>query len=193
MINNFQLGLGVDIRTIKAEYKISGYLTYNKTALLPLAGAGVTVYLKSSPEPIPPATTPIPTVLQSVHTDVNGYFELNAANGVYYLYAANTASWSGVAPNDTTNLQRFIAGLTPNTIEGNALRIKAMDINQDGIVDSNDVTPLQRRISNLLPNTEYKIASWVFENPMVSVSGTDIIQDFKGNVSGDANGSYPSN
>ncbi len=173
-------------------YKVSGYLTYDKPTTLPLAGAGVTVYLKSGAEPVPPATLPVPTVLYSVNTDVNGYYEFYVPNGTYYLYAANTAAWTGVAPNDVTNLQRYIANLLPNTVN-TPLRVRAADINQDGLIQPNDVTPLQRRIANILPNPNYKAPNWLFENPTIVVNNANVTQNFKGIVSGDVNGSYPSN
>jgi hypothetical protein len=172
-------------------YKISGTLTYDKASVLPMAG--VTVQLKNGAEPVPPAIAPVPTVLLTATTDVNGYYEFYVPNGSYYVYATNAAAWpsAAVVSNDVTQLQRYVAGLLPNTITGNPLRVRAADINQDGFVNASDVTPLQRRIAGLMPNPNYKAPNWMFENPGVVVSGADVPKNFKGIASGDLNGSYP--
>jgi hypothetical protein len=170
------------------SFQLSGIVTYDGS-FGPLAG--VTVYVKDGPEPVPPATLPIPNILYSTVTDGTGYFQFTVPSGTYYLYASNPAAWAGVDLADVTNIKRYIAGLIPNSIGTDALRIRAADITQDGIVDLSDVTPLKRRIGGLLPNPNYLAPDWMFENPSVTISSANVIQNFMGIVSGDVNGSYP--
>lgn len=178
---------------VNLKFKISGTLKYDDGSPyfrnVPLAN--FKVYLKDAMEPVVPATTPVPVKLDSVITDANGYFEFMALNGTYYLYGGQTAAWAGVGPPDVTNIRRYIAGLS-NTIIGNALRVRAVDINQDGIIDPSDVTPLRRRIANLSPNPNYLAPDWFYTNPVVVVFGAAVDnQNFLGICSGDADGSYP--
>lgn len=177
---------------VNMKFKISGILKYDgppNFAALPLSN--FKVYLNSSPEPVAPATTPLAVRVDSTVTDASGYFEFWALNGTYYLYGGQTIAWAGVGPPDVTNLRRYIAALS-NTIGTDVLRQKAMDINQDGIIDPSDVTPLRREIANLTPNPNYLAPDWFYQNPAVTVNCLNIAnQDFYGICSGDANGSYP--
>jgi hypothetical protein len=176
---------------VKEKRTISGHLYYNNTTLSNLPLPSVTIYVKDGPEPIPPNVTPVPNIIASTTTDVNGYYSVDVYNGSYYLYASNTAAWAGVGQPDVTNLRRYVANLTPNTIFGNPLRVRAADINQDGTVDNSDVTPLRRRIANLIP-TYYMAPDWLFQNPIVLINCANLPgTDFLGICSGDVNGSYP--
>jgi len=97
-----------------------------------------------------------------------------------------------VDQGDVINLRRYIAGLPPNSMDGNPLRILAGDINQDGVVDNGDVIPLRRHIGGLTPNPNYLAPDWMYQNPNVIVNNanqTGIL--FLGICSGDVNGTYP--
>lgn len=180
---------GVNVVT---DWTISGYLEYNNAPLANIPLAGATIYVKDGPEPLPPAVSPVPNVIATATTDINGFYTVNVPNGNYYLYASNTAAWGGVDQADVINLRRYIANLLPNTMFGNPLRILAGDINQDGIVDNGDVIPLRRRIANLTPNPNYLAPDWLYENPNVVVFGANMPGiDFLGICSGDVNGTYP--
>jgi hypothetical protein len=175
---------GVDLR-----WTISGTLLYNNDANTPLAGA--TIYIKDGPQPVPPAVGPIPNVLYTTTTDVNGNFSVDVPNGSYYLYASTALAWGGVGQPDVTNLRRYIANFS-NSISGNPLRIRAADINQDGIVDNSDVTPLRRRIAGLSTNPNYLAPDWMFQNPIVLINCANLpATNILGICSGDVNGSYP--
>ncbi len=176
--------------SVSSTSKVSGNLTYDSHPNPVLAIGNATVYLKDGPEPIPPSITPVPNILYTTTTDASGYFEFHVPNGTYYLYASCSDTWAGVGLPDVTNLRRYIAGLTPNTVD-DALRVLAADINQDGTVDLGDVSPLRRQIAELTPNPNYLIPNWLFENFLIPVSGADILQNFYGICSGDLNGSYP--
>jgi hypothetical protein len=177
--------------SVSTNAKVSGILSYDSHPNPFLALGNVTVYLKDGAEPVPPATSPVPNILYSTTTDANGYFEFHVPNGVYFVYAHSTDAWAGVGVPDVLNLRRYAAGLTPNTIDGDPLRIRTADINQDGFVDVADVLPLRRQIAGLVPNPNWLIPDWLFENPTITVSGTDVIQNLQGICSGDVNGSYP--
>ncbi len=173
-------------------HAISGYLKYDNSPLTNIPISGATIYIKDGPEPVPPALSPVPNIIATTTTDVNGFYTVNVFNGTYYIYAANTATWAGVDQGDVINLRRYIANLTPNTIVGDPLRIRASDINLDGSVDNGDVIPLRRRIANLSPNPNYLIPDWLFENPSVIMNSTNLTGiNFLGVCSGEVNGTYP--
>ncbi len=176
---------------INVQYTLSGYVKYDNSPAANYALAGVTVYVKDGPEPVAPATTPIPNVIATATTDVNGFYTVNVYNGSYYLYASSTAPWISVDQGDVINLRRYIAGLT-STLDGNPLRIRAGDINQDGSVDNGDVIPLRRRIAGLTPNPQYLAPDWMFQNPTVIINNANLTgANFNGTLSGDVNGTYP--
>ncbi len=175
---------------INLSHSISGFLAYDKhpSPNLPLANA--TIYIKSGPEPIPPATAPVPAIIATTTTDGTGFFSVNVPNGTYFIYASTSDPWGGVDNGDVINIRRYAASLFPNTVD-TPLRVRASDINQDGAVDNGDVIPLRRRIAGLLPNPGYVIADWSFDNPSVVVSGANVTVNLLGTCSGEVNGSYP--
>ncbi len=174
---------------VNTLFKLSGTLTYDVPSNVPLNN--VTIFIKNGPEPVPPATTPIPSTLYTTTTDALGYFEMNLPNGTYYVYAGSTIAWGGVDGGDVTQVRRQIAGL-PNGIDGSPLRLRSADVSQDGFIDGTDVTALRRRIANLTPNPNYKAPEWFFDNPVVIINGVELPnQNFKGLCSGDVNGTSP--
>lgn len=178
---------------VNLRFRVSGYLTYDKSTTLPLAN--YTILLKDGPEPIPPAITPVPSILYTTTTDATGYFEIDVPNGDYYLYASSTAAWEDVDGADVTQIRRYIA-LLSNTIGSDVLRQRAADIDQNGVIDGGDITPLRRRIANLTPNPNYKAPDWLFGNAVtgslhVVVScANKADQSFQGILSGEVDGSY---
>ncbi len=175
---------------VNLNHTISGTLSYDNHPSANLALSNVTVYIKSGPEPIPPSTGPVPAIIATATTDGSGFFSVSIPNGTYYVYASSIAPWVGVDNGDVINVRRYAAGLTPNTVD-NPLRVRACDINQDGVIDNGDVIPLRRRIAGLTPNPGYVIGDWIFENPSVVVSGSNVTVNFLGICSGEVNGSYP--
>ncbi|MFZ4520742.1 MAG: cohesin domain-containing protein [Bacteroidales bacterium] len=177
---------------VNLNYTISGNLNYDNSPAVNIAIPNATIYVKDGPEPVAPATTPVPNVIATTTTDAAGFYTVSVPNGTYYLYASTTAAWAGVDQGDVINLRRYIAGLIPNTMDLNPLRIRAGDINQDGLVDNGDVIPLRRRIAGLIPNPFYLAPDWLFQNPNVVVNNSNVPgTNFLGTVSGDVNGSYP--
>jgi hypothetical protein len=177
---------------IAVPHSISGYLKYDNSPAVNMPIAGATIYVKDGPEPVPPAVGPIPNIIATTTTGADGSYTVNVLDGSYYIYASNTATWAGGDQGDVINLRRYIANLSPNTIVGNALRVRASDINQDGSVENGDVIPLRRRIANLTPNPNFLAPDWLFWNPSVVVNSANLIGiDLLGICSGDVNGSYP--
>ncbi|MCX6267695.1 MAG: cohesin domain-containing protein [Bacteroidetes bacterium] len=169
---------------------ISGHLSYNNAPDPNVVLSGVTIYVKDGPEPVAPATTPVPTIIATTTTDAAGFYSVSVPAGNYYIYAASASPWLGVNNSDVINLRRYVAGLS-NTID-NSLRLRASDINQDGLVNSGDVIPLRREIAGLTPNPNYLAPRWLFTNIPVAVSTADMSNiDILGICSGDINGSYP--
>ena len=178
---------------INLGYKVSGFLTYNNEAGTNFLD-GVTVYLKNGQEPYP-LNTPAPTIFATTTTDATGYFEFTAPDGVYYIYASTTRPWTCVNGGDIIQMQRYIAGMNPNTIGTTppppwSLRHKAANVIQNNVINGGDVIAAQRRYLGMT-SPYYSAADWLFENPSVTVAGGDVMQNFKANISGDVNGSYP--
>jgi hypothetical protein len=173
-------------------YKISGYLTYdnNPSPAVPLPNTHV--YLKDGPEPVPPATTPLPAILKTTITEADGYYEFLVDEGIYYIYASGSCTWDGVDNDDVMQIRRYLAGLT-SSLDGNPLRIRAADVSLDGIINGTDIIAVRRRIAGM-DSPAYIAPDWLYENPGVSVTTHDITLNFKGICSAEVNGSnlFPS-
>jgi len=175
---------------VNYKFKISGYVTYDNNPNPNLPLGGVKVYAKDGAEPIPPLTTPIPNKIDSVTTDGTGYFEIYVLSNTYYLYASNSAARAGIGPADVVNLRNYVANILPNTIVGDPLRVRAADLNQDGLVNGADLTILKNDIAHL-PNPNFTAPNWMFTNPQVIVNCADVSANLSAICAGDVNGSYP--
>ncbi len=182
---------------VNLVYKISGYLTYNNVDNTPLQG--ITVYLKQGDNPYP-LTIPAPVIVTSAITDATGYFEMYAANGTYWLDGdQNFPLWSTdwVNVGDIINVQKYVAGVTPNTIGPITptppwtLRQKAANVFRNEDINGGDIIVLQKRVAGVLPNPNYTAGDMTFENPVIIIDSAPVIQDLKGISTGDVNGSYP--
>lgn len=155
-------------------FKVSGYLVYADQANTPLPNSEV--YLMSSDGL---------TILETVVTDVNGYYEfLNVADGDYKLDASTTIAWGGVDIDDAIDVYDFWDTGAP-VLSG--IFFTAADVNVDSIVDIDDAIDIYDAWNDgVLPAT-WNAPNWVFENPDVTVSGSDVSVDVQGLCAGDVN------
>ncbi len=162
-----------------SAFDVSGRLLYNTTVDTPLVGYSVTI--STDPYGISPT-------LYLAITDANGFYQFTGIpEGTYYLYAETHDEWVGVAPNDVTHLQRYIAILS-NDLTGNPLRIKSADSNLDGLINQTDAEILKLKIAHLAA-PGWALPDWLFENPQITVTGNTYVV-LKGMCAGDFNGSY---
>jgi len=182
---------------VNLVYKISGFLTYDNIDNTPLQG--ITVYLKQGDNPYP-LTLPAPVIVTSTLTDATGYFEMYAPNGNYWLDGdQNFPLWSTdwVNVGDIINVQKYVAGVTPNTIGPITptppwtLRQKAANVFRNEDINGGDIIVLQKRVAGVLPNPNYTAGDMTFENPPIIIDSAPVIQNIKGISTGDVNGSYP--
>ncbi len=88
----------------------------------------------------------------------------------------------GVDINDAV----IIANAPPGYFIPGTLKFLAADVNEDQIVNIFDAVI----IANSLPSQElqeWTAPPWIFQNPLISVSDVDVIQDIQGICSGDVN------
>jgi len=181
---------------VNLVYKISGYLTYDNDLNTPLQG--ITVYLKQGDNPYPD-TIPMPVIVTSSITDANGYFEMYAPNGTYWLdgdkdFPLWSTDWVNVG--DIINVQKYVAGVAPNTIGPITptppwtLRQKAANVYRNDEINGGDIIVLQKRVAGVLPNPNYTAGDMTFENPAIIIDSAPVVQDLKGISTGDVNGSY---
>jgi len=162
------------VNVLPSGYKVSGFLKYADNAGTPLPNSDV--YLMSSDGL---------TILETVVTDVNGYYEfLNVANGDYKLDASTTIAWGGVDIDDAIDVYDFWDTGAP-VLSG--IFFTAADVNVDSIVDIDDAIDIYDAWNDgVLPAT-WNAPNWVFENPDVTVSGSDVSVDVQGLCAGDVN------
>jgi hypothetical protein len=152
---------------------VTGNLRYDNTTSTPLNST--TVYLKSQTG----------TILETATTDGAGNFLFNTVDGVYVLDANCSKAWGGVSLPDVIRLRQFIANqLTPTPLQS-----KAGDVNLSGNLSVQDVIFMRQRIALLNP-VQWIIPNYVYDNPTVTVAGSNIIQNIKSLCGGDVNNSY---
>lgn len=152
---------------------ISGQLLYDNTASTALNNS--TVYLKSQTG----------DVIESATTDASGNFLFKAVDGVYVLDANCNKTWGGLNLQDAIQLRRKIS----NVITFSALQTKAGDINCNNSINVQDVIYMRQKISNLNP-TQWTVSNFLFENPTVTITDSNITQNIKSLCGGDVNNSY---
>ena len=166
---------------VNLMFKISGYLTYDGAPRPDtITLRHVTVYCKTNPGGV---------VVTSTTTDATGYYEFYVPNGSYYLDAATTKPWGGVTILDVAYLRAKVQTATPLPFE-DALRLKAGDVDQNGVLTILDVALLQSRAQGGSPPL-YTAPDWLFEHPVLTINCANASMNFHGICSGDVNGSYP--
>jgi hypothetical protein len=170
--------LTVDV-TLPDLYTMTGQLTYMGDVVRPIGTAGsstTTVYLKNAADS---------TIAFTSSTDASGNYSFSdVAAGNYFLDAATDidAQFS----YDLTDV--FVIFGIGNTLTG--LQALAADVNE---IDGVDITDAFIVYGSVIAGNVKVVAwvapDWIFETPAISVSG-NLIEDFSGICSGDANGDF---
>jgi hypothetical protein len=151
---------------------ITGQLTYDNTANTPLNNSSV--YLK----------TQAGALLETATTNATGNFSIYALDGTYVLDANCSKAWGGVNLLDVILLRQKLA----LSVTFTALQNKAADVNVNNQVNLLDVIYIRQKLVNT--TTNWTIANYVFENPTVTLSGSNVVQNIKGLCGGEVNKSY---
>lgn len=154
--------------------EVSGTVAYDNTASTPLSGVTVNVNDGSK------------GIVQSTTTDASGNYTFDYVfEGAYTLSASSTAAHGGINSTDALLIRRHSIGLT--TLTG--LRLTGADVNESSSINSTDALLVRRR-SIGLPVGSWTLSDWIFETPAITITNSNITQDFLGLCSGDVNGSY---
>jgi len=166
---------------LNLKSKISGILAYDSDPNPRAPLHGFTVFL----------TTLSGDKLDSIITDINGYYEFMAFNGQYKITASSpdTAVWYADF-DDATTITNYIENYDESYIPYvNSLKILAADVNMSGDVDYDDVLALLDRISNYPYSPLFTAPDFLFETPTVNVNSSDVPNiNILGICSGNVNG-----
>jgi len=156
-----------------SDLKVSGTVKYVSGDVIP----NTTVYLKS-PDGL--------TTYGSDVADASGNFEiLGAVPGSYILDASTTAN--ATYSYDLTDA--FIIFGTGGSLTG--LYLLAGDVNEDASADMTDAFIVYGSfLAGNVKVVSWIAPDWMFENPSVVVVNDDVVQNFEGICSGDANGDF---
>ncbi len=156
---------------VVSDLEVSGNLTYVSGLVIP----NTTVYLKSQGDD---------SVIATTAADGSGDFEFaGVVPGDYYLDASTTTP-----SQSPTSLDAVTVFYTYLTLTG--LYELASDVNEDGIANTLDAAIIYYSWFGGSKVPDWTAPDWIFENPTFSVVVSDIVQDFEGISSGDANGDY---
>ena len=163
-----------------ANFSVSGQLTYNGDATRPICtknSSVTTVYLKNAADS---------TIAYTTTADTAGnYVFSSVAVGNYFLDASSTID----TKYGYDNTDAFLIYGTGSSMTG--IIWKAANVNEDNFVDNSDAFIVYGSVAggnNRGPS--WSAPEWVFENPTVTVSGSNVTQDFVGLSSGDSNGDF---
>jgi hypothetical protein len=153
--------------------RVRGDLRYDNNAQTPMAG--VPVHLK----------TIMGNILMSDTTDSLGMYEMvGYPNGNYLLDAGVNYQWGGVNSTDALWVSRYftqVQVLTP-------LRIKAGDVNGNGVTNSLDALTISRRGANII--SSFSVGDFVNSRPSIVAQGNPVDVNLRVLSTGDVNGSY---
>jgi hypothetical protein len=157
-------------------YDVSGTLTYNGDPLKPMDNVIINLMQGAS-------------LVDTDVTGINGTFLFtNIPNGVYN-YSASTIKPAGQSNGATTvgDISLVIDHVLGTPLIG--IQFTAADVDISLGVDVGDIGLM---IDNILGTViPWAAADWLFENPVINVSGADVIVNFKSLCSGDPDGDYP--
>jgi len=156
-------------------YNISGYLTYANSVLTPMDNCNVNLNDGSD------------AIIATTTTDAFGYYEFNGiADGNYTIDVATTKPWGGLAMSDVQVVWQSVT-LGP-VLTG--LYYLAGDVTWDGNVVMADVQLMRQKVTNNPPGTVFNSPDYIYEIPVFTVSGGNVVQDIPIICSGDTDGSY---
>jgi hypothetical protein len=161
--------------TVKSQggLQIGGTLRYENVfqTVLP----GVKVYLK----------TGCCTIVDSTITNAAGYFSFQGlAPGYYTLMPVKADGWGGVNSDDALlALKDFVNLLTLENLPK-----YAADPDGNHMINSTDALMIAKRFVG--HTSQFPVPDWKFENPTLTVVGSNQSVTVKGICIGDANTSY---
>ena len=159
--------------TVTSQGNISGVITYFNSASTPMQN--VVVSLKNSGG----------TVIATSTTSASGAYSFTSvASGSYTLQCSTTKAWGGATSIDITLFKNHIAAITLLT----GIKLNSGDVNNSGAVSSIDLTLIKNRIAAI--STSFVAGDWLFDNTPITMSGANVVQNFKALCYGDANGSF---
>lgn len=154
------------------KYSINGTVKYANTQKSPLTG--ISLYLQSSS-----------IFIDSTTTSASGTYSFGGVvDGNYNVIAKTSKIWDGVNSTDALLIRRYSAGIIPFTL----IQQQGADVNVSGNINSTDAFDMRRRV--VFQINSFPAGDWYFENPAITVNGSNLTKDFNGIVVGDMNGSY---
>jgi len=124
-------------------------------------------------------------VVASDVSDGSGDYEfVDIPDGTYHIESSTLKAWGGLSMNDVQLARQHVVNPLV-TLTG--LHFLAGDVDEDGFVLMNDVMAMWQEQTGGIPGFTH---FWIFEEPIVIVSGASVTQDFEGICSGDTDGSY---
>ncbi len=169
-----------EVKDATLTHIVSGQVYYDGDASRPLGTDGssiTTVYLRNVADS---------SIAYTGATDANGNFSISGvSNGNYFIDALTTID--ATYAYDATDA--FIIYGTGGSLTG--LRLLAADVNEDSFADASDAFIVygSYNAGNVKVGS-WTAPDWFFENTSVTVSGSDILINFSGICSGDANGDF---
>jgi len=152
---------------------VSGIITYANTANTPLNG--LTVNLKNASG----------TIVGTSTTNATGAYNFsNVPAGSYTLEVSTNKIWGGVTASDVLLYRKHIA----NVSLLNGIYLTSGDVNVSSSLTAADVLLIRKRIASVI--NSFPSSDWLFNNTPITVSTSNVVQNFNGIVYGDANGSY---
>lgn len=150
-----------------------GTLTYNNTAMTPMAGVSLRLQNNQGQQ------------VAIANTDAQGQFLLsNVPAGTYSLQVNNNLPWSGVNGTDALLVARHFAQVQPL----NGLRATAADVNNSFSINATDALQVSRRFASLI--TSFPVGDWVYTQQSVTIqAGAILNQSIQGLCTGDVNAS----
>jgi len=125
------------------------------------------------------------TVVYETTTDASGYYQFNNPDaGTYVLAAVTTKAWGSVNATDALLIGKHFTEIIPLS----GLKLAAADVNASTYVNASDGLGVLKRYVGL--QSSFVAGDWMFEHPVATVAGVNLIIDFKGICVGDVNASY---
>jgi hypothetical protein len=154
-------------------YSLTGTVTYANAAQTQMSG--VVVALKDNSG----------TVIATTTTNATGGYTFSGLlNGNYTLEPSTTKPWGGVTAADVLLFKKHIANISYLT----GIFLASGDVNASGSLSAADVLLIKKRIATV--TNSFAVGDWLFNNTPVTISGSNVTQNFNGLCFADANGSY---
>ena len=154
-------------------FTIDGTITYPNASSSPLSG--ITLTLKNA----------LGAVIGTTSTNSTGNYSFSGLfNGEYTLEATTTKAWGGATASDILLYKKHVGNIA--LLEG--IFLTSGDVNGSGGITASDVLLIKKRIGNI--TNSFVVGDWAFNNTPITVSGSNVTQNFNGLCYGDANASY---